>query len=145
MSVPARAPAPPPLGGAAKTLDDAEQLYLARDKDKDNLEKAKKLYLEALLQTGDPPLQATAYYGLARIALLQRDPDAGEQLFHKALDSQPEPQVKAWVLVYLGRLSLAAADRDQAAVYFQRALKVDGASDMARKAASEGLQNGSKQ
>jgi tetratricopeptide (TPR) repeat protein len=145
VSVPARAPAPPPLGGAAKTLDDAEQLYLARDKDKDNLEKAKKLYLEALLQTGDPPMQAAACYGLARIALLQNDPDAGERLFRKALDSQPQPQVKAWVLVYLGRLSLAAADRDQAAGYFQQALKVDGASDMARKAAAEGLQNSSKQ
>ena len=144
VPVPARA-APPPLGGAAKTLDDAEQLYLARDKDNDNLEKAKKLYLEALLQTGDPPMQAAAYYGLGRIALLEHDPAAAEQLFHKALDTQPEPQVKAWVLVYLGRLSLAAVDRDEAAVYFQQALKVEGASDMARKAAGEGLQNSSKQ
>jgi tetratricopeptide (TPR) repeat protein len=142
---PARVQAPPPLGGVAKTLDDAEQLYLARDKDKNNIDKAKKLYLEALLQTGDPPLQATAYYGLARIALLQNDPDAAEQLFHKALDSRPEPQVKAWVLVYLGRLSLAAADRDGAADYFQQASKVDGASDMARKAAAEGIQSSSKQ
>jgi tetratricopeptide (TPR) repeat protein len=143
--VPVPAPAaPPPLGGAAKTLDDAEQLYLARDKDKENLAKARKLYLDALLQTGDPPMQAAAYYGLARIALLQNDPDAAEQLFHKALDSQPEPQVKAWVLVYLGRLSLAAADGGQAAVYFQQSLKVDGASDMARKAAADGLQNSSK-
>jgi tetratricopeptide (TPR) repeat protein len=144
VPVPPRA-APPPLGGAAKTLDDAEQLYLARDKDKDNVEKAKKLYLEALLQTGDPPMQAAAYYGLGRIALLEHDPAAAEQLFRKALDTQPEPQVKAWVLVYLGRLSLAAVDRDEAAVYFQQALKVEGASDMARKAAQEGLQNSSKQ
>jgi tetratricopeptide (TPR) repeat protein len=90
-------------------------------------------------------LQASAYYGLARIALLQKDPDAAEQLFHKALDSRPEAQVKAWALVYLGRLSLAAADRDQAAGYFQQALQVDGSSDMARKAASEGFQNSSKQ
>jgi tetratricopeptide (TPR) repeat protein len=143
--VPVPAPAaPPPLGGAAKTLDDAEQLYLARDKDKGNLEKAKKLYLQALLETGDPPMQAAAYYGLARIALLQNDPDGAEQLFHKALDSKPEPQVKAWVLVYLGRLSLAAADSDQAGVYFQQSLQVDGASDMARKAATEGLRNSSK-
>ena len=40
---------------------------------------------------------------------------------------------------------VAAVDRDEAAVYFQQALKVEGASDMARKAASEGLQNSSKQ
>jgi tetratricopeptide (TPR) repeat protein len=143
VPVPASA-APPPLGGAAKTLDDAEQLYLARDKDKDNVERAKKLYLDALLQTGDPPMQAAAYYGLGRIAVLQHDPAAAEQLFRKALDTQPEPQVKAWVLVYLGRLSLASVDSDEATVFFQQALKVEGASDMARKAAEEGLRNSSK-
>jgi tetratricopeptide (TPR) repeat protein len=141
--VPQRA-APPPLGGAAKTLDDAEQLYLARDKDKYNIGKAKKLFLDALLQTGDPPMQAAAYYGLGRIALLERDPAAAEQLFRKTLDTQPEPQVKAWALVYLGRLSLAAVDSDEAAVYFQQALKVEGASDLARKAAQEGLQSSSQ-
>jgi tetratricopeptide (TPR) repeat protein len=68
-----------------------------------------------------------------------------EQYFKKALESQPDPQVKGWTLVYLGRLALARDDRDQAIAYFQEALKVDGASETARKAATEGLQANPKQ
>ena len=146
-----KSPAPPspqpptPLTGAAKTLDDAERLWGARNEDATNLEKAKKLYLDILTQTAEPPLHAAAYYGLARIAALQKDPETAEQFFQKTLEWQPEPQVKAWALVYLGRLSLAASDRDQAVQYFQESLKVDGASETAREAATEGLQVNPKQ
>jgi len=138
-------PPAPPLTGAAKTLDEAESLYEARAGDAANLERAKKLYLDVLNQTGDQPVHAAAYYGLARIAALQKDPDAAEQLFQKTLQSQPEPQIKAWALVYLGRLSLAAGESQEAARSFQEALKVEGAPETARKAASEGLQDHPKQ
>ena len=50
-------PAAAPLTGAAKTLDDAEKLYIARD-----LEKANALYLAALQQTDQKPMHAAAYY-----------------------------------------------------------------------------------
>lgn len=133
-------PAPPAPTGAAKTLDDAEQLYTARD-----LDKAKKLYLDTLQQTDSPVMHATAYYGLARIAILQKDPEAAERLFKKTLELEPEPQVKSWALVYLGRLSIAAGDREQAAQYFQNALKVEGASPAAQQAASQGVESTSKQ
>jgi tetratricopeptide (TPR) repeat protein len=132
--------APPALTGAAKTLDDADQLYTTRD-----LDKAKKLYLDAMQQTDSPVMHATAYYGLARIAVLQKDPEAAERLFKKTLEMQPEPQVKAWALVYLGRLSMASDDRAQAAQYFQNALKVEGASPAAQQAASQGAEATSKQ
>ena len=89
-------------------------------------------------------LHAAAYYGLARIAALQKDPEAAERLFNKALESGPEPAVKAWVLVYLGRLSLASGDRDQAAKHFQEALHVEGASPAAQQAATLGAQQSSK-
>lgn len=139
--VPTPAPPPPPeLTGAAKTLDDAEKLYTARD-----LDNAKKLYLEVLQQTDNPVMHAASYYGMARIAVLQKDPELADQLFHKTLDLQPEPQVKAWTLVYLGRLSMAEGDRAQAAQYFQSALKVEGASPAAHQAASQGVDTTSKQ
>jgi tetratricopeptide (TPR) repeat protein len=137
-----RTPAPPPppaLTGAAKTLDDAEQLYTKRD-----LDAAKKLYLTVLEQTAEKPMQAAAYYGLARISALQKDPETAERLFQKSLDLGPEPPVKAWVLVYLGRLSLAAGEGAQAGKYFGEALQVAGASDMARKAAQDGMRQSSK-
>jgi tetratricopeptide (TPR) repeat protein len=135
------APRPPaPLAGAARALEEAERLYTARD-----LDKAKKLYLEVLQLTDSQPMHAAVYYGLARIAVLQKDPETAEKLFEKTLESQPEAQVQAWALVYLGRLSVSAGDREQAAKYFQEALKVDGASDLARQAAEVGVKQFSRQ
>ena len=132
---PAAVPLPPPLTGAAKSLEDAERLYGARD-----LDQARQLYLRALQETEDRSVHAKAYYGLARIAVLQKDPELAERLFEKTLESQPEAQVRAWALVYLGRLSDAAGNRQQAAQHFQSALKVEGASPAARQAAQEGVQ-----
>ncbi len=138
------AAAPAPLTGAAKTLDDAEQLYSAHAQDPGNLDKAKTLYLQVLQQTDQKPMHAAAYYGLARIAALQKDLDTSERLFLKALDLEPEPAVKAWTLVYLGRLSLAAGDGAAAGKYFRDALQVPGATDMALKAAQQGVAQTSK-
>lgn len=131
----AREPEPPPLTGAAKTLDDAERLYAARD-----LDKAKGLYLSLIQQSDVKSMQAAAFYGLARIAVLQKDPETAERLFQKTLESEPQPPVKAWALVYLGRLSLAAGDREQAVKYLQTALQTAGASEMAREEAAKSLQ-----
>ncbi len=133
-------PPPPQLTGAAKTLDDAENLYSARD-----LEKAKAAYLAVLQQTDLKKMHAAAYYGLARIAALQKDPELSQRLFQKALDLEPEPPIKAWVLVYLGKLSLASNNRDEAVKYFQEALKVEGASDAGIAEAKRSLDQISKQ
>ncbi len=136
VKTPAPAPAPSPvLTGAAKTLDDAEQLYKAKD-----YEKAKSLFLAALQQSDQKPVHAAAYYGMARIAVFQKDPETGERLFQKVLELEPEPFVKGWTLVFLGRLYLSAADKEQAAKYFQSALAVEGLTDEARKAAQQGVQ-----
>jgi tetratricopeptide (TPR) repeat protein len=121
---------PPAPTGAAKTLDDAEQAYTARD-----LDKAKNLYLAVLQQTDDKTMHASAYYGLARIATLGNDPETATQLFKKTLELNPEARVKAWTLVYLGRLALASRDGGQASDYFQKALAVEGASPGAVQAA----------
>ena len=137
----AAAPAAPaaPLTGAAKTLDDAEQLYLAR-----NLDAAKAKYLQVLEQTNEKPLQADAYYGLARIAALSKDPETAMRLFRNALDLEPRPSTRTWVLVYLGKLALAADDAPQAQQYFTEALEVKEISDKARKEAEDGLRASSK-
>jgi tetratricopeptide (TPR) repeat protein len=133
-------PAPPPSPtGVAKTLDDAEKLYRAND-----LEKAKKLFLDSLEQTDRKMMHASAYFGLARIAAKQKDPETSQKLFEKTLELDPEPFVKGWTLVYLGRLSVAAGDREAAVKHFQDALQVEGASEDARKAAKDGVQLVSK-
>jgi tetratricopeptide (TPR) repeat protein len=139
VRMPAQEP-PPPVTGAAKTLQEAEQAYSSRQ-----LDKSKKLFLKTLEETEKPSMHASAYYGLARIALLEKDLDAAERLFQKSLDSDPEAFDKAWDLVYLGRLSVAAGDRDKAAEYFQSALQLEGASDKARQEAKQGLELTKKQ
>jgi tetratricopeptide (TPR) repeat protein len=131
-AVPAAA-APAPTG-AAKTLQDAEAAYSARE-----LEKAKTLFLQILQQTDNKPLHASAYNGLGRTALLEKDLDAAERLFQKSLDSDPEPFDKAWDHVYLGRLSLAAGEKEAAAKHFQTALELEGATEKAKQEAQQGL------
>jgi tetratricopeptide (TPR) repeat protein len=132
----AAAPPPPELSGARKTLEDAENLYDHRD-----LEKAKQAYTRLLQETEEHPLHAASYYGLARIAVLQKDPELAERLFQKAVESSPEPQVRAWSEVYLGRLSDAAGERAEAMKHYKEALAVEGGSAMARDAAQKGLQH----
>ncbi len=129
-------PAPPPaLTGAAKTLEEAEQTYSSRE-----LDKSKKLFLKVLEQTEKKSIHATAYYGLGRIALIEKDLDSAERLFQKSLESEPEAFDKAWDLVYLGRLAVAAGDRDRAILCFESVLKVEGATDKARQEARQGLE-----
>ena len=131
----AASPPPPELSGARKTLEDAENLYDHRD-----LEKAKQAYTRLLQETDEKPLHASSYYGLARIAVLQKDPELAERLFQKAVESSPEPQVRVWSEVYLGRLSDAAGERAEAMKHYKEALAVEGGSAMARDAAQKGLQ-----
>jgi tetratricopeptide (TPR) repeat protein len=132
-------PAAPALTGVAKALDDAENLYRARQ-----LDPAKAQFLAILQQTDQKSAHASAYYGLARIAVLQKDPESAERFFQKTLELEPDAQVKGWSLVYLGQLELAAGERESAAQYFQKALQVEGASELARKTAQQGLQQASK-
>jgi tetratricopeptide (TPR) repeat protein len=132
-------PPEPVLTGVAKTLDEAEQLYKSNQ-----LDASKKRFLDVLQETDQKASHAAAYYGLARIAAKEKDPEAAQRMFEKALELEPEPWVKGWTLVYLGRLSIASGDAPQAGKYFQRAIELNGASDEVRKAAQQALQQISK-
>ena len=130
------APAPPPdePHPLEKALDDAEALYTAR-----NLDKAREAFAAILTRTDQSPFQARAYYGLGRIASLNKDPESAQRLFQKSLDLGVPPHEKAWTLVYLGKLSQAAREDADAVAHFQAALAVEGASAKAKEAASEAL------
>jgi tetratricopeptide (TPR) repeat protein len=122
------------LTGAEKTLDDAEKLYLARD-----LKHAQDTYLRVSKETDKMPLHAKAYYGLARIAVLDHDPETGYRLFQKVLELEPDAETKAWSLLYLARLADSQGDRQEAEKQYKAALAVEGAPDSVRKAAEKGL------
>jgi TolA-binding protein len=129
----------PELTGAAKTLDEAEQLFLDREKSAGNAAKAKELFLKAMQETDEKPMHAKAYYGLARIALLDRDLETADRFFRKILELEPDPATKAWALVYIGRLADSQGDKDPAQESYKAALGVQGISDLARQEAQRGL------
>jgi tetratricopeptide (TPR) repeat protein len=123
--------------GAYKTLQEAERFYYQKPRD---IAKAKAAYQRALEESQEKPVQAKAYYGLARIAALENDPETAQKLFEKTLELGPDPESKAWACVYLGRLAEAAGEPAQALERYRAALAVDGAPEPARRAAEQGIQ-----
>jgi tetratricopeptide (TPR) repeat protein len=119
---------------AEKTLDEAEEFYGQK-----NYTKAGELFRQALEQTNSRPLKGRAYYGLARLAALNRDPETAVQLFERTISEGAEAQVSAWAHVFAGRLLDLAQDNDAAKKHFEAALATAGASPASRKAAEDGL------
>ncbi len=135
--------APPPLSAAEKSIDAAVGLSARHDAPPADLEKAKGLFLRSLEQTSNSTLHAKAYYGLARIAALQRDPALSERLFEKVLELTPDAETKAWTYIYLGRLVEAAGDperRADAEKSYRAALAVASAPEAAKIAAAKALE-----
>jgi tetratricopeptide (TPR) repeat protein len=129
--------APPPepvLTGVAKTLEEAEDLYRKRD-----LDRARQAYLKVLEAPGETTLHARAYYGLARIAALQKDPELAEKLFQKTLELSPDKDTESWSRLYLGRLADAAGDRGLAEKNYRAVLAIDGAPASVKSAAEKEL------
>jgi tetratricopeptide (TPR) repeat protein len=127
-------PPAPVLSASAKSLAEAEDSYASR-----NLIAAREGYQKVLQLPGENPVHARAYYGLARIAALDHDPELAEKLFQKTLEMSPDDETKSWAYLYLGRLSDAAGDRPQAEKHYRAALAVSGAPEQVKTAAQKGL------
>ena len=125
---------PPQLTGAARTLDEAENLYNEKQ-----YPKAKELYSKSLSETDSRPLHAKAYFGLARISAVNREFEMSEKLFQKTLELNPESEIKAWAHVFLGRLAFTGGAAEEASQHYKDALGVDGAPLAAKRAAEKGL------
>ena len=124
----------PVLTGAVKTLDDAEEAFRARD-----AAKSKELFLRTLQETAERPLHAKAYYGLARVALLEKDPESGDRLFRTVLEFDPDGSTKAWTLLYLGKLSDSQGEGEEAQQQYTAALGTLGVPEQVRQEAEKGL------
>lgn len=124
----------PELTGAEKAVADAEKAYSDRD-----LPRAREMFLQIMKQYDQKPVHAKAYYGLARITVLERDPETADRLFRKVLESEPDPESKSWSLLYLGRLADSQKLHEEAMEHYKAALAVEGAPDSVRKAAEQGL------
>jgi tetratricopeptide (TPR) repeat protein len=130
----APAPAVPVLTGPAQVLAEAEDSYSNRD-----LPRARETYRKVLELSAENPVHARAYYGLARIAALDHDPELAEKLFQKTLEMSPDDNTKSWAHLYLGRLSDAAGERGEAQKHYRAALAVSGAPEQVKVAAEKGL------
>ncbi len=130
--------APPPpapvLSATARNLAEAENAYTSR-----NLIAARAGYEKVLQQAAENSVHARAYYGLARIAALDHDPELAEKLFQKTLEMSPDDETKSWAHLYLGRLSDAAGEREQAEKHYRAALAVHGVPEQVKAAAEKGL------
>ena len=125
---------PPELVGQAKLLAEADQLYSER-----NLGQAKQAYLKVLEGPDEQNGHAKSYYGLARVAVLERDPETGDRLFRKVLELGPDAATKSWSLLYLARLADSQGQHEQALGNYRAALAVEGVPDGVRQAAEKGL------
>lgn len=82
---------------------------------------------------------ATAHYLLARINLMERQPDEAITHFQAALSSGHDPRTLAWSHIYLGRLYDTAPDRKRAIEQYKAALAVPALPNDSRAAAEKGL------
>ncbi len=121
---------------AERTLEQAEQTYAKKD-----YEQAKTLFARILRETDDRTVQARGYFGMARIAVLQNDPELGDKLLRKTLELAPDPFTRSWSLVYLGRLAEIAKETEEALQHYRAALAVQGGAPGARKAAEKALED----
>ena len=131
VTVPAK---PPVLTGVAKALDDAEELFRTQ-----KFPAAKEAWSVIMASNAEKPVQARAYYGLARVALSERDPERADGLFRKVLDLEPDASTLSWSLVYLGKLSDSQGEGDPAKQFYQQALAVAGLPDQVKREAQQGL------
>lgn len=138
------AAAGPELSPAGKTLEKAENLFSTRNESPNNLQDSKTLFLKALEQKGETAEHAQAWYGLARISLLEKKGSTALQLFQKTLEASPDDFVRGWADVQLGSLYRSQQDVPQAIKYYNDALAVTGASEKAKQAARSELNDISK-
>jgi tetratricopeptide (TPR) repeat protein len=82
---------------------------------------------------------AQAHYLMARLDLMQRNPDAAISDFQATLASSKDPRTLAWSHIYLGRLYDVTADRQKALAEYQAALTVRDGQPDTKTAAEQGL------
>ncbi len=121
---------------AERTLEAAEGLMETKDYDN-----AKKAFTRSLTETESKPLHGRAYYGLARVAVVQKQQTQAKELFERALQNEVGPGASAWCHYYLGKLTLSlSGDTKTAKQEFEAVLKDEASSARVREEAEKALQ-----
>jgi len=84
---------------------------------------------------------ADAIYLLARIDLMEGDPDKASEGFRKTLGLSKDPRTLAWSHIYLGRLydTMQPAEREKAIAEYKEALRMRDARPDTKEAAESGV------
>ncbi len=82
---------------------------------------------------------AQAHYLLARVNLMQREPQAAIDGFQATLNSSKDPRTLAWSHIYLGRLYDVVPNREKAVAEYRAALTVRDSQPDTKAAAEKGL------
>jgi predicted negative regulator of RcsB-dependent stress response len=130
----AAAPTPQQSNEAVHSLEQAQSLIAQHD-----LVNSKKLFQKSLEQTDNKKMHSEAYFGLAQVAVQERQADQAASLFQRVIDLNADPGIVAWSHVYLGRLAMLRDDSGQATEQFKKALTIDGAPVKAKEAAQTDL------
>lgn len=80
-----------------------------------------------------------AHYLMARVNLMQREPEAAIEDFEQTLRLSKDPRTLAWSHIYLGRLYDVVPDREKAVAEYQAALTVRDSQPDTKAAAEKGL------
>lgn len=129
------------LTEAEKMLEEAERLLY----DTKDYPGARNLYRQLSENAQNRSIQSRAYFGLGRVAVLDRSPEVAIEFFQRALEFNPDPATEAWSRIYLGRLADIQGEPEKAVGHFQAALKVNGLTRAAAEAARTGLEQARKQ
>jgi predicted negative regulator of RcsB-dependent stress response len=127
-------PTPQQSNEAVHSLEQAQSLIAQHD-----LVNSKKLFQKSLEQTDNKKMHSEAYFGLAQVAVQERQADQAASLFQRVIDLNADPGIVAWSHVYLGRLAMLRDDSGQATEQFKKALTIDGAPVKAKEAAQTDL------
>jgi tetratricopeptide (TPR) repeat protein len=84
---------------------------------------------------------AQAHYVLARVNLMQHNPDDAVDDFQEVIGTSKNPRILAWSHIYLGRLydTMLQPDRPKAIAEYQAALTVRDAQPDTKAAAEQGI------
>jgi tetratricopeptide (TPR) repeat protein len=126
------APAAPQLSEVDKILKRGEFLL-----NEEMLDEARAAFEEAKQKSGGTHAQAS--YGLARVAIMEADPDLARENFTEVSETAADPHLKAMAHIYIGRIEDVVGNREQAVMHYKLALDSGDPSQRTRDLAEQGI------
>ena len=126
-------PAAVQLSETDKALQRAEFLL-----DQEMFEEARAAFESA--QDHADGRNAQAAYGLARVAIMEADPElAREHFIDAAYLAEDDPHLRAMAYIYIGRIEDIVGNREEAVRNYELALESGDTDDRTRKLAEDGI------